>query len=455
MLTREESEFLSKQLQEYKYNQDTVMQANEVLTNVLDELKTTFAMQGNILAYHDSRIKTPNSFLNKVLKTYGTKEEVSYDDMHDIVGHRIVCLNLSDVNKFIELLEGCDKIRIIEPVDNRNYIKTPKKSGYRSHHIIIEVPFIDKDGVEQAVKAEIQLRTILMDVFAREEHKLSYKNNGVILEEDRVELKQLADELYFYDLALDRMIKPKKDSDLVDPEELELIKQEFSKAKNLYDIIYRDLGKMINDYCKEYNKKADILHITSRIKPISSIRRKLVKKGLKYSSDDIVYKLNDVVGFKIVCTDESTVRDFIDYINPRIEESDLVKLNHPTNFLDTPKKETGYRGYKMNVDFCPQYLSKEPITTEIIIRTMIQDAWALQHDARAYNKEECYNSLAEYTEVFTGLRGLSHTLHRVEMALNELKEKNNENTAPARNIVKEVKEYNKTKKLLLEKKDEE
>ena len=187
MLKKEELEYLSNQLKKYKYHNDSINKANEILNQVLDELKIKFADNGNVLAYHDSRIKTPNSFLNKVLKNIDGEENNEYDNMHDIVAHRLVCLNLSDVYEFLELLKECDKIDIIEDPDERDYIYRPKKSGYRSQHVIIEIPFIDDDGVEQRVKGEIQLRTILQDIFAREEHKLGYKNNGTISEIDREE----------------------------------------------------------------------------------------------------------------------------------------------------------------------------------------------------------------------------------------------------------------------------
>ena len=329
MLKNEEKKFLSEQLQFYRSNYDTNIQANEYLSNILEELKEKFAEQGNVLAYHDSRIKTENSYLYKILKKYGTEEQIDYDDMHDIVAHRLVCLNLSDIDEFVKLLRESDKINILEEKD---YIYHPKKSGYRSFHVIMEVPFIDKNGVEQKVKTEIQLRTIFMDIFAREEHKLSYKNNGKISEEDKKTLKVLSDELYYYDISLDKFFRPINNKKLDKQEELGHIESEYKKTRNTFDVIFKEIGELIEDSKKEYSRKDDILHIGKRKKTISSIKRKLIKKELekmklegnvdakpegidvfKFNRDDVAYRIKDNVAFKIVCTDCDTVKDFINF----------------------------------------------------------------------------------------------------------------------------------------------
>ncbi len=452
-LSKKQLEYLSKQLNLYKYHTDSINRANEVLNEVLDELKVKFAENGNVLAYHDSRIKTPNSYLNKILKNIDNTENNEYDSMHDIVAHRLVCLNLTDVYAFLDLLKRCDKINIIEDPDKRDYIYLPKKSGYRSQHVILEVPFIDEDGVKQKVKAEIQLRTIFQDIFAREEHKLGYKNNGSISDYDRLKLKELAEELFGLDSSFDSMGRPIKQESVNDDEELELVKQEFDKAKDLFDLVYSDMDKIIKEFCEEYPDKADILHINSRLKPISSIKRKLVKKDLSISTDNIVYGLKDVLGFKIVCTDCDTVKDFIGFINNKINDSSKLRIKEVSDHLEEPKP-SGYRGYKINIDYCPQYTMSKPLTVELLIRSMVQDAWILQQDVRVYNKEECYATKRDFIFTARSLKGLSYILNHIEKSLNDIKSKNHENNAPARNIVQEVKEYqNKNaKKYVLENK---
>jgi putative GTP pyrophosphokinase len=74
-------------------------------------------------------------------------------------------------------------------VEKRDYIKNPKPSGYRSLHLIVEVPIYLHSG-KKMVKVEVQLRTIAMDFWASIEHKLRYKNNI-----DKEEVKSIAEEL--------------------------------------------------------------------------------------------------------------------------------------------------------------------------------------------------------------------------------------------------------------------
>ena len=55
-------------------------------------------------------------------------------------------------------------------------LKNPKESGYRSLHLIIEIP-IFLQNEKRRMKVEVQLRTIAMDFWASVEHKLRYKKN--------------------------------------------------------------------------------------------------------------------------------------------------------------------------------------------------------------------------------------------------------------------------------------
>lgn len=66
-----------------------------------------------------------------------------------------------------------DDVRLIE---RKDYIKNPKPGGYRSLHLIIEVP-IFLENEKRPMKVEVQLRTIAMDFWASLEHKLRYKKN--------------------------------------------------------------------------------------------------------------------------------------------------------------------------------------------------------------------------------------------------------------------------------------
>lgn len=124
-----------------------------------------------------SRIKSPQSILNKMKRK---KYELNYRNMinfiDDIAGVRIVCELKSDIKRIRKILRQMPGITIIEEKD---YIKKPKKSGYSAYHLVVETPVNYKDN-NIAVKVEIQIRTMAMDYWATVEHKMRYKSKAKI-----------------------------------------------------------------------------------------------------------------------------------------------------------------------------------------------------------------------------------------------------------------------------------
>lgn len=121
-----------------------------------------------------TRIKLPASIarkLDKKAKPYTT--ESIEENIWDIAGLRVVCSFPEDVYLVEKYLLKQDDIRLIE---RKDYIKNPKESGYRSLHLIVEVP-IFLHNEKKWVKAEIQIRTMAMDFWASLEHKIRYKKN--------------------------------------------------------------------------------------------------------------------------------------------------------------------------------------------------------------------------------------------------------------------------------------
>ncbi len=109
-------------------------------------------------------------------------------NLHDIAGIRVICSFVDDVYAVAEALLKQDDITLI---CRKDYIKNPKPNGYRSLHLIIEVPiFLQHE--KHPVKVEIQLRTIAQDFWASLEHQLRYKKNVVFTQEMAAELLECA-----------------------------------------------------------------------------------------------------------------------------------------------------------------------------------------------------------------------------------------------------------------------
>ncbi|MCR5391048.1 MAG: GTP pyrophosphokinase family protein [Lachnospiraceae bacterium] len=122
--------------------------------------------------------------------------------IHDSIGVRVVCLFPDDIKKNAELIRQMSGVTVIREKD---YIREAKPNGYRSYHMIVEVPDdrADVDGnLPGRYFIEVQLRTIAMDTWAALEHELKYKQNIKNPELIAVELKRCADELAACDVSM-------------------------------------------------------------------------------------------------------------------------------------------------------------------------------------------------------------------------------------------------------------
>ena len=121
------------------------------------------------------RIKTSESIEKKLRrKKYEISLNTAVSKINDIAGVRCVCAYIDDLYLLEKLLKKQEKIRVIKEKD---FIKKPKKSGYRSLHLIIEVPVESKKGIIYR-KTEVQFRTQVMHLWARLDHNSMYKSEN-------------------------------------------------------------------------------------------------------------------------------------------------------------------------------------------------------------------------------------------------------------------------------------
>lgn len=135
-----------------------------------DEFKILY--EYDLIDHINSRVKTPESIMYKMQKrNIETTYKNMIENINDIAGIRIVCPLQNDVFSVRDLITKFPGIKILKEKD---YITHPKKSGYSSYHMIVEVPItLSKQNIY--VKVEIQIRTIAMDFWATLEHKMKYK----------------------------------------------------------------------------------------------------------------------------------------------------------------------------------------------------------------------------------------------------------------------------------------
>ncbi len=153
--------------------------AIDELTTKISILREEFEQthDHNPIEHVRSRLKSPESIFAKAARIGCTSSIAEIQqEVHDIAGDRLTCAFESDVYWIADMLTGQSDVTVVEVED---YIAHPKPNGYRSLHLIVEVPVFLSDHTEQ-VEVEVQIRTIAMDFWASVEHKIYYKYDGEV-----------------------------------------------------------------------------------------------------------------------------------------------------------------------------------------------------------------------------------------------------------------------------------
>ena len=167
----------------------------------------------NPIHHMESRIKTPQSIAQKLVrKGLPLLPSAAMENLHDIAGIRVVCAYLNDVYTISDLLSKQDDVQVLQI---RDYIQHPKPNGYRSLHMIIQVPvFLSQGRLELPV--EVQIRTIAMDFWASLEHQIRYKESVMVPESLNHQLYDAAQRIASLDADMqdihDQMIRLVKES---------------------------------------------------------------------------------------------------------------------------------------------------------------------------------------------------------------------------------------------------
>ncbi len=175
--------------------------AIKVVKTHLDILSEEFSVrfQRNLIHSVEQRVKSPESIMNKLRKKgLPTTPESAQKNLLDIAGIRVICCYISDIYNIVDLLCRRDDYIIIKQKD---YIKNPKPSGYRSYHMIINVPVHLSDKKYYA-PVEIQIRTIAMDFWASLEHQLKYKTSAEVTPEISQQLLECAERIARTDMEM-------------------------------------------------------------------------------------------------------------------------------------------------------------------------------------------------------------------------------------------------------------
>ncbi|HKM32246.1 MAG TPA: GTP pyrophosphokinase family protein [Oscillospiraceae bacterium] len=162
-----------------------------------DEFKVRY--DHNPIHHMEYRLKSPESIYQKLKKrNLDINLESIRNNLTDIAGVRLICNYIEDIYRIADLLVSQDDIKLLK---RRDYIANPKSNGYRSLHLIVEVPIFLAQSTEQ-IPVEVQIRTIAMDFWASLEHQLKYKANNEVPTQLHCRLKACAEQIAELDLEM-------------------------------------------------------------------------------------------------------------------------------------------------------------------------------------------------------------------------------------------------------------
>jgi len=181
----------------------------------------------NPIHHIKSRVKTLNSIIKK-LSDMGVPVSISSakKNLHDIAGVRVICRYQDDIYRIANLLLQQDDISLIL---EKNYIENPKPNGYRSLHIVVDVPVYMSQG-KLYTTVEIQIRTVAMDFWATLEHGIRYKATEEVPQSIVDQLRECADVITETDAKMQDIFKALQQvHDADDPQRYDPMQSDFIK----------------------------------------------------------------------------------------------------------------------------------------------------------------------------------------------------------------------------------
>ncbi len=226
----------------------------------------------------DGRVKSVSSILDKM-----QRKRVSFDELEavieDIAGIRIITQFVEDIHAVSKLIANRTDMKVIQEKD---YLKNQKKSGYRSYHVIILYTVQTVNGPKE-IQAEIQIRTMAMNFWATTEHSLQYKYKGEIPEHVVEKLQRTSDAIERLDEEMSLVRSEIMDAQIDSRIQTNLIQDILHNIENLYrKENKREIMKIQTEFyriyslhdieeLKRFSKQLDILAEGSQAQSVDTV----------------------------------------------------------------------------------------------------------------------------------------------------------------------------------------
>ena len=179
-----------------------MMEVSTKLDILDDEFSVTY--DHNPIHHMECRLKSAESTVNKLKrKGFEVSTQNIMEHIQDVAGVRVICNYTDDIYRLSHVLEKHKDFTLIRKTD---YIENPKPNGYRSLHLVVEVPVTISEVILR-LPVEIQLRTIAMDMWASLEHELRYKSGKEVSTQSVDELRECAERLSAIDSKMQEICR--------------------------------------------------------------------------------------------------------------------------------------------------------------------------------------------------------------------------------------------------------
>ena len=157
---------------------------SQLLKIGLDQLASAYTVENELpreAVEVQSRVKSLSSFLAKLEKTNWPMFRFPTEVITDLIGARVICWFVDDCYGMLDYIQAAKQFSI-KPRSLEDYIKDPKRTGYRSIHLLADISYDrvktrrkQRTVVEDQMICEIQIRTKLQDTWAEFTHRVHRK----------------------------------------------------------------------------------------------------------------------------------------------------------------------------------------------------------------------------------------------------------------------------------------
>ena len=226
-------------------------QAVKELTCKLNHLIKEYKDKGYYCSMErvEGRVKSIASILDKCDKKGIPIEQVT-TKIEDLAGVRIICQFVEDIERVVELLRRRSDMRIKQEKD---YVRSPKDSGYRSYHMIVWYTVETMDGPKE-IMVELQIRTMAMDYWATIEHSLQYKYKMHIPDEIQERLLKVSDATVLLDKEMSQVRLEIMDAQNAFEHQAKIVANILNTIQNLYRVLDgKELEKIHREFYQIYS----------------------------------------------------------------------------------------------------------------------------------------------------------------------------------------------------------